>query len=69
MAASAVLLAKRALVSVLLALAATYELVLTVTRDSADADIVKAFRRVAVKVHPDKGGCSHSGSRQLARWF
>ena len=56
MVASKVLVAKRALVKLLLALAAAYSLVLNVNRDTSDADVLKAYRRVALKVHPDKGG-------------
>ena len=48
--------AKRAFVTVLLALAAVYGLVLNITRDSADTELVTAFKRVARKAHPDKGG-------------
>ena len=48
--------AKRALVSLLLALAGAYGVPLTLTRDSPDTDVKKAWRRVSAKVHPDKGG-------------
>ena len=48
--------AVRALVKVLLALARTYELALTVNRDSSETDLLKACKRVALKAHPDKGG-------------
>jgi hypothetical protein len=37
--------AKRAFVTVLLALAAVYGLVLNITRDSADTELVTAFKR------------------------
>ena len=47
--------AKRALVSLLLALAGAYGVPLTLTRDSPDTDVKKAWRRVSAKVHPDKG--------------
>ena len=47
---------KRAFVSVLLALAAGYGVALTVNRDSEDNDILKGYRRVILKAHPDKGG-------------
>jgi len=56
MAASLVLLAKRALVSLLLALAQQHGVRVTVTRDSADSAVEAAFRAVVRKVHPDKGG-------------
>ena len=48
--------AKRAFVKVLLTLAALYSVQVPVTRDSADDEILRAFRKVALKVHPDKGG-------------
>ena len=47
---------KRAFVKVLLRIAALYRLVLNVNRDSQDAELNSAFRRVAAKCHPDKGG-------------
>ena len=56
MGCSAALLAKRALVTLLHALAATYELNIRCTRDSPDATIHRAFRQVVLKVHPDRGG-------------
>ena len=49
-------LAKRAFVKVLLALAASYRLLLHFNRDSADAAVSAAYRRVIKRVHPDKGG-------------
>ncbi len=48
-------LAKRALVRVLLALAAVYGLVVNVSRDSADDAVKAAYRRVVRRTHPDKG--------------
>ena len=45
--------AKRAFVKVLLTLAALYSVQVPVTRDSADDEILRAFRKVALKVHPD----------------
>ena len=53
---SAVDLAKRELVKVLRELAEKYGVVLTLTRDSANKDVEKAFRKVSRRVHPDKGG-------------
>ena len=53
---STLLRAKRAFVTVLLRLAAACGLALEITRDSADGAILQAYRRVAKKVHPDKGG-------------
>ena len=53
---SAVDLAKRELVKVLKELAAKYSITFafTLTRESSDEDVIKAFRRVSLKVHPDK---------------
>ena len=48
--------ATRAFVKVLLTLAKAYELALTVTRDSPEKDLLKAYKRVALKAHRDKGG-------------
>ena len=48
--------AKRALVKVLLTLAAVYSVRLTVSRDSPDDEVLRAFKRVLLKAHPDKGG-------------
>lgn len=55
---SAVDLAKRELVKVLKELAAKYSITFafTLTRESSDEDVIKAFRRVSLKVHPDKKG-------------
>ncbi|MDP7561106.1 MAG: hypothetical protein QF745_11270 [Planctomycetota bacterium] len=69
---SPVQLLKRALVSVLLEVARTYCLDLSLSRDSADADVKKAIRRVIVKAHPDKPGGSVSATVRLneawAKW-
>ena len=56
MPASAVLLAKRALVSLLLRFAVAYAAIISINRDSSDAQVLGAFRKVILKVHPDKGG-------------
>ena len=47
---------KRALVTLLRTLAALYGCCVGVTRESADAEVRKAYRAVSAKVHPDKGG-------------
>eukprot|EP00973_Karenia_brevis_P041466 5737303-Karenia_brevis.AAC.2 len=47
---------KRALVTLLLALARQYEVMLSVNRDSTDRDVEKAVRKMMRHVHPDKGG-------------
>ena len=51
---SAVDLAKRELVKLLKELAAKYSITFafTLTRESSDEDVIKAFRRVSSKVHP-----------------
>ena len=54
--AGPVQMAKRALVSVLLRLAGVYTVALAVTRDSADAVVEGAFKKLLLRVHPDKGG-------------
>ena len=56
MPSSALLLAKRALVSLLRALAVAYGLDVQITRDSLDVDVARACRRVALRAHPDRGG-------------
>ena len=53
---SSVAAATRALVSVLLTLSRSYLLVLTVNRDSSPEQLLKAYRKVLLKAHPDKGG-------------
>ena len=56
MAVSSSTAATRALVSVLLVLARSYLVVLEVNRDSPTEQVLKAYRKVLLKVHPDKGG-------------
>jgi len=48
--------AKRVLVSLLRTLAATYGVVLQLSRDSSDVDVRSAFKKVSRKAHPDQGG-------------
>ena len=52
----ACLRAKRALVSLLRSMAARYGVELACNRDSPDRDVLAAFRKVALKAHPDRGG-------------
>ena len=59
---------KRVLVSLIRALAATYRFRVTVTRDSADADVRKAYRDLPKKVHPDHGGSNADQSRLNAAY-
>ena len=56
MATSKLAVATRAFVVVLLALARSYDLVLSVGRDSSPEALLKAYKKVLLKVHPDKGG-------------
>ena len=53
---SAIDLARRSLVALLKALAKTYGVVLELSRDSSDAQIKTAVRKVSRKAHPDHGG-------------
>lgn len=56
MPSSKVAVATRAFVAVLLLLARRYKLVLEANRDSSVEQLTKAYRRVVLKAHPDKGG-------------
>ena len=47
---------KRQLVSLMLALAVTYHVNLSLSRDSRDYGVLAAFRKLMKKVHPDRGG-------------
>ncbi len=53
---SAVQIATRAFVKILVAFAAQYQVSVTITRDSSEKDSLAAYRRVVKKVHPDRGG-------------
>ena len=55
--------AKRALVKLLLALALTYSVTLKITRESSDRDVTAAFKRVALRAHPDKAGSTTDTQR------
>ena len=44
------------MVTLLLALAAAYNIAIAINRESEDEAIKKASRRVILKAHPDKGG-------------
>jgi curved DNA-binding protein CbpA len=53
---SAIDSAKRVLVALLKSIAAVYSLTLSLTRESTEAEIRSAFRKVSKKAHPDHGG-------------
>ena len=53
---SAIDYARRSLVALLKALAIFFGVVLVLTRDSSDAQIKTAVRKVSLKAHPDRGG-------------
>ena len=50
--------AKRAFVAVLLEVARLYAVPTAVNRDSPDAQVLAAYRKVILKAHPDKGGAT-----------
>ena len=56
MAGSTVLLARRALVKLLVRLAVAYHVLLSINRDDSETKVTAAFRKIVLKVHPDKGG-------------
>ena len=56
MVCSPVQLARRALVTILLSVAAAYNVAVNVNRNSADDALVRGYRKVILKAHPDKGG-------------
>ena len=60
---SAVQVAKRALVVLVRALAVAYGLTVNVNRDSSEKEVTAACRRVALRVHPDRGGSSRDQQR------
>ena len=53
---SAVDAARRELVKLLRTLALVYGVACSLTRDSPDADVLKCFKQVSRKAHPDKKG-------------
>ena len=54
---SALASAARAFASVLLALARAYGLQVGANRESKPEDLLRAYRRLLLKTHPDKGAC------------
>jgi len=65
MVASAVQMAKRALLVTMHAVAMTIGMTLTCNRDSTDAVVVSNFRKLALRVHPDRPGGSTQQQQQL----
>ena len=59
-------IAKRSLVKLLRELAAKYNVGIALTRDSSNNDVEKCFRKVSLKVHPDKGGTLSDFQRMSA---
>ena len=59
---------KRALVIVIRALAAACGSCVTVTRDSPDAVVKRAYRTLSKKVHPDHGGSTADQQRLNAAY-
>ena len=49
-------LAERALVSLLSRLAVLYSVVVGVTRETSDAKVRRAYRKLSKKCHPDRSG-------------
>ena len=66
MAVSSAQRAQRALVSVLVSLAQAYGIALQVNRESVAAEVLKAYRQVAKRTHPDKGGRKRDFQRHCA---
>ena len=49
---------KRALVTLVLSLARQFDVALQLSRDSPDEQVKKSFKKVVLKIHPDKPrGC------------
>ena len=65
---SAVDICKRTLVKLIHTLASAYGCCVTLTRESSDADVKKAFRKVSKKTHPDHGGSTADQQRLNAAY-
>ena len=70
MVVSQALSARRALVKVLVSLASLYGVLLSVTRESTDDQVLAGYKKLIRKVHPDKGGKTEDAKRlQSAKNF
>ena len=65
MVASAVQVAKRALLATMRAVAVAFAMPMPCNRDSPDTDVVKTFRKLTLRAHPDKPGGSTAHQTQL----
>ena len=65
MVASAVQVAKRALLATMRAVAVAFGMAMTCNRDSPDKDVVKTFRQLTLRAHPDKPGGSTAQQTRL----
>ena len=63
MVVSQALIARRALVKVLVSLASLYGVLLSVTRESTDDQVLAGYKKLIRKVHPDKGGKTEDAQR------
>ena len=63
MAVSVVQRSKRALLSLLKKLANKHSLELALTRDPADAEVRKSYRKLSRSAHPDRGGRAEEQSK------
>ena len=62
MVVSAAQSAKRALVKLLITVAAMYSVILEgFSREAGDKEVQKVYRKVLLRVHPDKGGSKEGG--------
>ena len=57
---------KRVFVTLLFTLAVAYGVTLAVTRDSPDSAVQRAYRKLLLKVHPDKGGTAADAQKLQA---
>ena len=59
---------KRKLVSLLRNLGVSYGETLNVTRESTDLQVKAAHRKILLRVHPDRGGCTADAQRLNEAW-